>query len=44
MKTLIIIAAVVGALLIAKRLLAGPTLAPRDSEKKVAADPVQLFK
>lgn len=43
MKTLIIIAAVVVALLIAKRLFTGPTHAPKDTEKKVASGTALLI-
>ena len=43
MKTLLIIAAVVIALFIAKRLFAGPTLTPREAEKRVASGTALLI-
>ena len=43
MKTLLIIAAVVIALLIVKRLFAGPTLAPQEAEKRVASGTALLI-
>jgi len=43
MKTLLIIAAIVIALFIAKRLFAGPTLSPQEAEKRVATGTALLI-